>query len=265
MLLGTTGSSLAQLDALRASLRPATIALTGEGTTVEVDVPAERSEDMLDEAYLNVIGVIAGQGYMMGMDEQVIMVSAYYDGVGTDPRGIVYPGANDNASGVATMLELARLLKTSSFQPDKTVMFVAWTGGERQEGLSITNVLNARPGAIELTVETVIELSGVGHGTGEAISIGNDSSYRLVQLFQEAAKRYDAPTTTLGRGPHYDLPARSVFGGRDATTLSLSWDGSDHLAHTPEDTPALMDAEKIRQIGTSTYLTLMVLCRETEY
>jgi hypothetical protein len=265
MLLSTAGSSLAELDAFRASLPPATIRLTREGATVEAAVPAERSEGMLDEAYTNVIGVIAGQGYMMGMQEQIIMVSAYYDGVGTDPRGIVYPGANDNASGVATMLELARLLKSSSYQPDKTVMFVAWTGGERQEGLSTTNVLNARPGAIEMTVETVIELSGVGYGTGDTISIGNDSSYRLVQLFQEAAKRYDAPTTTLGRGPHYDLPARSVFGGREATTLSLSWDGSDHLAHTPDDTLALMDPAKIRQIGTSTYLTLLVLCRETEY
>jgi hypothetical protein len=265
LLLGTAGSSLAELDAFRASLHPATIQLTGEGATAQLSVPAERSEGMLDEAYINVMGVIPGQGYMMGMDEQVIMVSAYYDGVGTDPQGVLYAGANDNSSGVATMLELARLLKTSSYQPDKTVIFVAWSGGERQEGLSITNVLNARPGAIDLTVETVIELSGVGYGTGEAISIGNDSSYRLVQLFQEAAKRYDAPTTTLGRGPHYDLPARSVFGGRDATTLSLSWDGSDHIAHTPEDTLALMDPQKIRQIGTSAYLTLLVLCRETDY
>jgi hypothetical protein len=103
MLLATTGSSLAEVDAFRASLQPASIQLTGEGATVEVGVPAELSEAMLDEAYVNVIGVIAGQGYMMGMQEQIIMVSAYYDGVGADPRGVVYPGANDNASGVATM------------------------------------------------------------------------------------------------------------------------------------------------------------------
>jgi len=195
----------------------------------------------------------------------VIMVGAYYDGVGTDPRGVLYPGANDNASGVALMLELARLLKSSSYQPDKTVIFVAWVGGERQEGMSVTNILNARPGAIEMTVETVIELSGVGYGTGNAISIGSDSSYRLVRLFQQAASRYTAPTTTLGRSPHYDLPTTSVFGGREAMTLSLSWDGSDHLVHTPSDTPELIDASKVRQIGESTYLTLLVLSRETEY
>ena len=123
----------------------------------------------------------------MGTEEQVVVVSAYYDGVGTDPLGVMYPGANDNASGVALMLELARLLKGSVYQPDKTVLFVAWAGGERQEGLSTVNILNARPGASELTVETLIELSGVGYGTGDAISIGNDSSFRLVQLFQKAA------------------------------------------------------------------------------
>jgi len=74
----------------------------------------------------------------------VIIVSAYYDGVGTDLAGTVYPGANDNASGVGTMLELARLLKESPYQPDKTILFVAWAGGERSEGLSVVNILNAR-------------------------------------------------------------------------------------------------------------------------
>jgi len=92
----------------------------------------------------------------------------------------------------------------------------------------------------------------------------NDSSYRLVQLFQEAAKRYDAPTTTLeGARIMICRPARS-WRARSDDALPFV-DGSDHLAHTPEDTSALMDPEKIRQIGTSAYLTLLVLCRETEY
>lgn len=264
-MLRTAGSSLAELDASRSALGSGTLRTTGEGEQVEVVVEADMSEDMLNEAYVNVLGVIPGQGYLQGQDSQVIIVSAYYDGVGTDPLGVVYPGANDNASGVATMLELARLLKTSSFQPDKTVLFAAWTGGERQEGLSTTNIMNARPGASELTVETVIELSGVGYGTGNAISIGNDSGYRLVQLFQQAAGRYSVATTTRGRSPHYDMPVASMFGGREATTLSLSWDGSDDKAHTPDDAVGLIDPAKLRDVGRSTYLTLLVLSRESQY
>ena len=125
--------------------------------------------------------------------------------------------------------------------------------------------MNARAGASELTVETVIELSGVGYGSGTAISIGDDSSYRLVRLFQAAASRYDAPTTTLGRGPHYDFPVASMFGGRKAMTLSVSWDGADDLVHTPADIPTLVDPAKLRSVGQSVYLTLLVLSRETEY
>ncbi len=264
-LLRTAGSSLQELDAMRTSLGAGQTGFTGEGFPVRISLPAAEPEDPTSEKYINVIGVIPGQGHFVGMEDQIIMVSAYYDGLGTDPAGTLYPGANDNASGVAMMLELARLLKQSDYQPDKTVLFVAWAGGERQEGLSTANILNARAGASELTVETVMELYGVGDGTGKAISIGSDSSYRMVQLFQQAAGRYRVPTTTRGRGPHYGLPTKPILGGRDAMTLALSWDGSDDMAHTPKDNASLMDPNKLRSIGRPAYLTLLVLCRETEY
>jgi ABC-type dipeptide/oligopeptide/nickel transport system permease subunit len=264
-LLKTAGTSLAQLDAARLALAAGEITTTAEGASVKVSLEPRRADDYLNEVYINVLGVIPGQGRLIGLEEQVIVVSAYYDGLGTDLTGQVFPGANDNASGVATMLELARLLKESHYQPDKTVLFVAWAGGERQEGLSVVNVLNARPGANKLTVESVLELSGVGYGTGKSVSIGNESSYRLVKLVQAAASRYDVPTTTRGRGPHYDLPALNVFGGREAMTLSLSWDGSDSLAHTPRDTFATIDPLKLRAVGRTAFLTLLVLCRETDY
>jgi hypothetical protein len=163
------------------------------------------------------------------------------------------------------LLELARLMKASSYKPDKTVLFVAWAGGERAEGLSVVNILNARPGANEMTVETVVELSGVGYGTGKSIALGEQSSYRLVKLFQEAADRYSLPTTTRGRGPHYGRESRPGFGDRDAMTLSISWDGADDLAHTPQDVFSIIDPHKLYDIGRSTYLTLLVLARETEY
>jgi hypothetical protein len=264
-LLKTAGSSLAGLEAARASLEPGGLTLTAEGTQVAMSLLPRRADDFLEERYINVMGVIPGQGHFMGTEDQVIIVSAYYDGLGTDLTGRVYPGANDNASGVAAMLELARLMKESVYQPEKTILFVAWAGGERQEGLSIVNVLNARPGASEMTVESVIELSGIGYGTGNSINLGNDSSFRLVRLFQEAASRYDLPTTTRGRNPHYGMPLPTAFGGRTAMTLSISWDGSDALAHTPQDGFEIIDPAKLYDVGRTTLLTLLVVSRETEY
>jgi peptide/nickel transport system permease protein len=264
-LLKSAGSSLAELDAVRESLKLGEKFLTKPGMRVTLSLQPRNADDFTHETYINVLGDIPGEGHYVGMEDQVIIVSAYYDSVGTDLNGTAYPGANDNASGVAMLLELARLMKASSYKPDKTVLFVAWAGGERAEGLSVVNIMNARPGANEMTVETVVELSGVGYGTGKSIALGEQSSYRLVKLFQEAADRYNLPTTTRGRGPHYGRESRPGFGDRDAMTLSISWDGADDLAHTPQDVFSIIDPHKLYDIGRSTYLTLLVLTRETEY
>ncbi len=264
-ILTTAGSSIADLNERAGNLGVNQASITDPGATVQMNVDSRLYEDNTIDKYINVLGVIPGEGHFMGTESQVIIVSAYYDGLGMGPDGTFYPGANDNASGVATLLELARLMSASVYRPEKTVIFAVWAGGERGEGLSVVNVMNARPGAGSLMVEAVIELSGVGYGSGKAVALGDDSSYRLVKLFQAAAGKYNDPTTTRGRGPHYGLGIAPGFGDRRGMTLSISWDGSDDLAHTPRDVPEIIDQQKLTRVGRSTLLTLMMLCRESDY
>ncbi|CAG0984062.1 Glutathione transport system permease protein GsiD [Anaerolineales bacterium] len=265
MLLASTGSSLSMLAEMEKGLDVNQTAFTNMGVKVEMSVKARQYENLSLDRYINVLGVIPGEGGVLTSEEQVIVVSAYYDGLGIGPNGAFYPGANDNASGVATLIELARIMKASAYKPAKTILFVAWAGGERGEGLSVVNVLNARPGAGNLTVEVVIELSGVGYGTGDSIALQEGSSYRLVKLFQSAAEKYNDPTTTRGRNPHYGREMSVGFGDRRALTLSISWSGSDDLAHTQSDQPQIIDPQKLERVGRTTLLTLMVLARESSY
>jgi hypothetical protein len=116
-----------------------------------------------------------------------------------------------------------------------------------------------------LSVETVIELSGVGAGTGDGIVLGEGSSYRLIQLFEEAANWLGPSTTTRGRGPHHGMYSELGYGGRSALTVYVSWDGSDHTAHTPEDTFETIDPDKLELVGRTTLLALTVLSREMDY
>jgi hypothetical protein len=264
-LLATTGSSLSAILDMQSALDVNQHIVTNAGVTVKMVIDAKNYEDYSNDNYINVIGGIPGEGILSGAQNQVIIVSAYYDGLGVGPDGQQYPGSNDNASGVAVMLELARLIKESAYKPEKSMIFIAWAGGERNEGLSVVNAMNARPGASQLTVEVVFELSGVGYGTGDSIALGEESSYRLVKLFQSATRKYNIPTTTRGRGPHYGREAGVGFGDRSALTLVVSWDGSDALAHTPRDVPSIIDPDKLEQVGRSSLLTLMVLARETTY
>ncbi len=272
-LLQTTGTSLAEFENAAAQLGPGEAVVTGDGVSVTLEIPLSAPDggETPTVEYYNIIGFIPGSGAEMqtetgaSMDSQVIVVSAYYDGLGIGPDGTFYPGANDNASGIATLLELARLMKESPYQPKRTIVFVAWAGGERNEALSVTSIMSAKVGFSGLNVETVMELSGVGAGDGKAVAFGEGSSYRLVQLYQKAAARLGVETTTRGRGPHYAMPDTMAFGGRDALSLHVSWDGSDRTAHTPDDAIAAIDIEKLRQIGQSAMLTLSVLSREPTY
>ncbi len=73
---------------------------------------------------INVMGLIPGTR----VSNRYIVVTAHYDHVGMD-GGQIHNGADDNASGVASMLELARRLKETP--PEHSVLFVALDGEER--------------------------------------------------------------------------------------------------------------------------------------
>lgn len=82
----------------------------------------------------NVIGIIPGTNTSFG--GQSVVVGAHYDHLGfgwPDVRkgneGKIHPGADDNASGVAVLIELARFF-SSQTKPERSIVFVAFTGEE---------------------------------------------------------------------------------------------------------------------------------------
>jgi Zn-dependent M28 family amino/carboxypeptidase len=99
--------------ALQAAQDYVTSVWRGQGYMVEQQVYRER-----DVPCANLAITCPGSSRA----EQIILVGAHYDSV----RGS--PGANDNASGVAVLLELARLFRSST--PAMSVRFVAFTNEE---------------------------------------------------------------------------------------------------------------------------------------
>lgn len=268
LLLFSTGSSLAELDQRVQALQNGEVFATNPGAIVSGSIQAE---ERVSDQYHMVIGVIPGEGALVGkpggaMDTEVTIVSAYYDGLGNQPDGVIFPGANDNASGVGTLLEVARLMKNSPYMPKRTIIFVAWSGGERGEPLVIQDFLGAYRELSGFTINEVIEISGVGAGTGKAVTMGAESSYRLVKLIQDAGKRLNVKTTTRGRGPHIDLvPEVITATKRDVPSLYLSWDGADVTAHSIGDTLDKIDPEKLKKSGRLLTLALLMLSRETGF
>ncbi|MBC8167607.1 MAG: M28 family peptidase, partial [Bryobacteraceae bacterium] len=75
----------------------------------------------------NVVGILPGSG------QQYLLISAHYDHIGLAKEGsdLVYNGANDNASGVASLIEIARLLASRRKPLRRTLVFIAFYGEEK--------------------------------------------------------------------------------------------------------------------------------------
>ena len=82
------------------------------------------------ESY-NVVGLIPGSDKVL--KNEYVVHSAHLDhlGIGRAVNGdSIYNGAHDNASGVASLLEIARIYKTSGAKPKRSVLFVMVTAEE---------------------------------------------------------------------------------------------------------------------------------------
>ncbi len=92
---------------------------------VTVTISASGRERHLDSR--NVLGVVPGSDPALG--GEVVMIGAHLDHLGR-VGDVIFPGADDNASGVAALLEIAKAFAASPVRPRRTVAFAFWTGEE---------------------------------------------------------------------------------------------------------------------------------------
>ncbi|MEO5999980.1 MAG: M28 family peptidase [Chitinophagaceae bacterium] len=84
--------------------------------------------DSVKEQALNVIGVVKGKD----TTSEAVIIAAHHDHLGK--RGAqVFPGASDNASGTAALMEIARLMQkaaSTGLRPKRSIIFASFTGQE---------------------------------------------------------------------------------------------------------------------------------------
>jgi hypothetical protein len=150
----------------------------------------------------NVVATLPGPG------KRLFLITAHYDSRARDPLDTQgpAPGADDNASGVAAVLESARALAPFDF--NATLVFLITTGGE-QGGVGAAHWADeARRQGLE--VAGVIDLDAVGRPRGA----GGAAARRELWLFAQGAPapgKGDAGLQALlVAGGENDTPARSL-------------------------------------------------------
>lgn len=78
----------------------------------------------------NVVGILTGSD--PALKDEAVVLGAHADHLGR-VDGVIHPGADDNASGVAALLEIARAFASSPVRPKRTLVFALWTGEEEDK------------------------------------------------------------------------------------------------------------------------------------
>lgn len=198
----------------------------------------------------NVLGVLPGRDPAYA--DQIVIVGAHYDHLGASPSGLVWPGANNDASGVAVMLEIARHWQEQGYVPRRTVLFAAWDAGELEMQGSTHYV--SQPRYPMDAIVAMIQLDQVGAG-GESLVVGGDEALKKLILASSQALQVEAESSSAMTSDHRPFLDVRV----PACVLSWAPEASSPTSGRPEDTPATIDPGKLRSAGQVVEVALLGL------
>jgi hypothetical protein len=161
----------------------------------KLSISAER--ETLERETFNVLAVLPGTK----TPEEIVILGAHYDHIGTAEQGVrcrtkegdaICNGADDNASGTAMVLEVARAFVEARYRPARTIVFAHFAGEEL--GLHGSKALASSPPKAppfeDGTVVAMINLDMVGRLRDEGLAIGGvGSSEAWMPLLDELGSR----------------------------------------------------------------------------
>lgn len=187
---------------IRDAFARAGLRATFQDFTIPADAPAVLHTTLGGAAARNVIAVLPGTS--PALRGQVVVIGAHYDHLGLggfgaldpDSTGRVHNGADDNASGTAALLEIARALAARRPAPARTIVLVAFSGEELGTLGSSYFVKNAAPQPAE-SIYAMLNLD----------MVGRLRNARLAAMGAATAKEFPALLDSLNTPPRFDLRA----------------------------------------------------------
>lgn len=199
---------------------------------------------------LNVVGALPGRD-----PSKTYLVIAHYDSFSAD--GGAAPGADDNASGVAAMLEIARIL--SGYDLAYPIRFAALTGEEA--GLQGAKAFANQATADKQEYAGAFNLDALGNpGRGNQLIVNGDAdSAWLLDLIDAVNTDYGAGQELLLRQNPAIVADDTIlreFNGIPAALITRAVVGDNPLHHTADD---LLAGTNVDSIVEAAYITLLAL------
>jgi hypothetical protein len=222
-------------------------------------------------------------GYVEGSDpvlkNEVVVFSGHYDHIGVNGNK-VHPGADDDASGCAALLEMAQAFGSLKKKPSRTILFL-WVSGEEiglfgSESYTRAPLFPLEKTVADLNMDMIGRVKGVADSTDQTPMSGPDTvfvitdnqSKELIAIADEIDKKSKISFnySLSGRGHPLQLFSRSDhynFVEKDIPVLFFTT-GLHTDYHTPGDVVEKLDFSKMELITRTMYeIGLEVANRKT--
>ncbi len=237
---------LPSLADLEASIQPQPASRPLSPARAALDVDLKKSKRPVK----NVVGVLKGSDPALA--SEAIVVGAHYDHLGPggrdslDPNKIGEPhnGADDNASGTAALLSIARTLGSANPRPKRSILFIAFTAEEAGLGGSSWWV-NHPLWPIEKTA-AMLNMDMVGRMRDrKLIAFGADTAKELGSLLEELNEE---KLVLTARGDGYGPSDQTAFYGKNIPVLHF-FTGAHADYHRTTDDASTLDYEGLASVA----------------
>ncbi len=199
--------------------------------------------------YRNVLAKLPGADPALA--GETIVVSAHYDHVGRGQKGnslgqigLIHPGADDNASGVSALLEIAEALTILAEPPRRTILLAFWDAEEK--GMLGSKHWVAHPTLPLDGVRLLVNMDMVGRLRDERLTVyGTRTGYglrRWIAEDNESALHLEFPWKASANADHFPFYAKNI----PFVTLHT---GMHEQYHRQTDTADLISSEGIRRVA----------------
>lgn len=215
-----------------------------EGTTLSAAFAIET--ERVKATTFNIAGISAGRS------KEYIMLGAHYDHLGLGEIGSgsvragenrVHPGADDNASGVSSILEIAKLIAPDT-SLNKRVAIVAF--GAEERGLLGSQLMSDTLQKLGFLPNLMINLDMVGRLREGKLQVGGVGTFQEASnLLEEINSEHKLQliTTLEGSGPS----DHSSFNSKKVPVLYFTT-GVHREYHSPADSASLINFEGLEQV-----------------
>jgi len=206
---------------------------------------AAHTGDTAGKPTQNVVGIIEGSDPTLR--NQYVVIGAHHDHLGRstvsaldpDARDAIRNGADDNASGTAAVLELARLFSID--KPKRSMIFVTFSGEE--QGLLGSQYFVDNPPVPLSQIKTMLNFDMVGRMKDNEVMVFGTATATELPAIIDSANARGVPLRVRGSGDGFGSSDHSSFYAKEIPVLHFFTDlhGDYHRASD--------DVEKINMSG----------------